>query len=139
MNKCVQTNIFRPLGNIHGCCFNSRCFSCLNPDQIKLDNCCQCNTAAFKKTTGISHDDIVYASFKNDVRWYFHFLSHDFTCMTYLVLVTTLMSYLVLVTTLHVIPRLGNHLACHSLLRFRDHFLSKLPDCHFALYTYNGL
>ena len=47
--------------------YNFRCFSCLKSDQINLDNCCQCNTAAFKKTTGLSHDDIVYASFKNDV------------------------------------------------------------------------
>lgn len=32
-----------------------------------MDNCCMCNTAAFMKTTGVQHDDIVYASLKNDV------------------------------------------------------------------------
>lgn len=48
-------------------CSACRCFSCLRPDQIYLDNCCQCNTAAFKKTTGICHNEIVYASFKNDI------------------------------------------------------------------------
>ncbi|XP_053393103.1 diacylglycerol lipase-beta-like isoform X2 [Mercenaria mercenaria] len=49
-------------------CSQCKCFSCRDDQgSVFKDNCCMCNTAAFKKTTGLRHDDIVYACFKNDI------------------------------------------------------------------------
>lgn len=49
-------------------CTQCRCFSCRDDQgSVFKDNCCMCNTAAFKKTTGLHHDDIVYACFNNEI------------------------------------------------------------------------
>ena len=46
-----------------------RCCACMmTPGDITDDNCCLCNTAAIRKTTGVHPDDVVYASFHNKVK-----------------------------------------------------------------------
>lgn len=45
-----------------------KCFACvMTSGQIINDNCCQCHTAAIRKTTEISDEDIVYCSFHNQI------------------------------------------------------------------------
>ena len=35
---------------------------------IIKDNCCECNTSAIYKQTGIDEEDLIYATFNNKVR-----------------------------------------------------------------------
>lgn len=60
--------LVKPVIGICALCPACRCCAC-SDDQgsIYMDNCCMCNTAAFRKTTGVAHDDIVYASFQNGI------------------------------------------------------------------------
>lgn len=46
-----------------------RCMSCCRkkPSYIIDDNCCECHTAALKKITGLTEEDLVYVSFHNKV------------------------------------------------------------------------
>lgn len=45
-----------------------KCCSCMMKQGfVKDDNCCRCNTSAIRKTTGIHQDDIIYASFHNEI------------------------------------------------------------------------
>ncbi|KAG8185295.1 hypothetical protein JTE90_023903 [Oedothorax gibbosus] len=43
-----------------GCC-------CKPPSYIVDDNCCRCHTAALKRATGLSDEDLIYVSFHNRV------------------------------------------------------------------------
>ncbi|KAL5018349.1 hypothetical protein ScPMuIL_004071 [Solemya velum] len=45
-----------------------RCCACMLSDMgVDDDNCCYCHTAAIKKFTGIDQDEIIYASFHNEL------------------------------------------------------------------------
>ncbi|KAL4239389.1 hypothetical protein ACF0H5_000206 [Mactra antiquata] len=60
--------LVKPVLGLCALCTECRCCSCKDDQgSVFMDNCCMCNTAAFKKTTKIHHDDIVYACFKNDI------------------------------------------------------------------------
>ncbi|XP_060599676.1 diacylglycerol lipase-beta-like isoform X2 [Ruditapes philippinarum] len=53
------------------------CACCMQGSYIQDDNCCRCNTASIRKTTGIHPDDIIYASFHNKIYEVPFFVSID--------------------------------------------------------------
>ncbi|XP_053393222.1 diacylglycerol lipase-beta-like isoform X2 [Mercenaria mercenaria] len=53
------------------------CACCMTANEIRDDNCCRCNTASIRKTTGVHQDDIIYASFHNKIYEVPFFVSID--------------------------------------------------------------
>ncbi|KAK2160528.1 hypothetical protein LSH36_131g02023 [Paralvinella palmiformis] len=57
-----------------------RCCTCVKNSNFTLDdNCCNCNTAAIIKTTGINEQDIVYATYYNRIYQIPFFVALDHT------------------------------------------------------------